>query len=83
MAADHDPAVWMTKEEASAELTMSTKTLEKRVRDGKLEQRTHRPARGAPYAVVRRDDVARLAAATYVPPRSFLVPGNGNGPTPA
>jgi hypothetical protein len=49
---------WMDKQRAAQELGVSTKTLEKLVKDGKLRQRKHARAGRPPIALIHAQDVA-------------------------
>lgn len=85
--ADPDYATWVTKQQAADAIGVTTKTVERFVQAGQIQQaRWQRAGRGPLLAVYQPDDVARIAAERQpgpLPP--FLVPGratvpaNGNG----
>ena len=63
---------WLDKESAARELGVSTKTLEKLVKDGKLRMRKHARAGRPPIALINAQDVAaereaRMSAPTLHP----------------
>jgi len=56
-----DYATWLTKAQAAAELSVSTKTIEKYAHDRQIEQVLYRRPTGGPkLAVYNPDDIARL-----------------------
>lgn len=81
-----DYATWLTKQQAAEAIGVTTKTVERFVQAGQIQQaRWQRDGRGPALAVYQPDDVARIAQERRpgpLPP--FLVPGsnlpaNGNG----
>jgi excisionase family DNA binding protein len=85
---DVDYASWLTKQQAADAIGVTTKTVERFVQAGQIQQaRWQREGRGPLLAVYQPDDVARIAQARRrgpLPP--FLVPvptkevsANGNG----
>jgi excisionase family DNA binding protein len=82
-----DYSTWLTKQQAAEAIGVTTKSIERFVQEGKIQQaRWRRPTGGPELAVYHPDDVARIAQARQpgpLPP--FLVPGgapastNGNG----
>ena len=83
-----DYATWLTKDQAAAAIGVTTKSIERFVQAGQIQQaRWQRDGRGPQLAVYQPDDVARIAAERQpgpLPP--FLVPastvsaaGNGHG----
>ncbi len=77
-----DYSTWLTKQKVAQQLDVSTKTVEKLAREGKIQQALwKRPVGGPALVVYYPDDVARLLATKreVVP---FVVPdleGKGNG----
>jgi excisionase family DNA binding protein len=81
-----DYSTWLTKQQAAEAIGVTTKTVERFVQAGQIQQaRWQRDNRGPLLAVYHPDDVARLATERRqgpLPP--FVVPGstlpaNGNG----
>jgi excisionase family DNA binding protein len=70
-----DYSTWLSKQAAADAIGVSTKTIEKFVKNGVLDQATwRRPSGGMPIAVYDPDDVVRLAHARQ-PARPYVVPG--------
>jgi excisionase family DNA binding protein len=83
-----DYSTWLTKQQAAAAIGVTTKSIERFVQEGKIQQaRWRRPTGGPELAVYHPDDVARIAQERQpgpLPP--FLVPAsnpptNGKGAT--
>jgi len=81
-----DYSTWLTKQEAAAAMGVTTKTVERFVQAGQIQQaRWQRDGRGPLLAVYHPTDVDRMAATRRQgPPAPFLVttpdvPTNGNG----
>lgn len=77
-----DYSTWLTKQQAAEAIGVTTKSVERFVQAGQIQQaRWQREGRGPLLAVYHPDDVARIAQARRggpLPP--FVVPGtNGNG----
>jgi excisionase family DNA binding protein len=74
---------WPTKPEAAAAIGVTTKTLERLVQAGQIQQASwRRQGRGPLLAVYEPGDVARLARERQPSPLPpFLVPATGNGKT--
>jgi len=67
-----DYATWLTKAQAAAALSVSTKTIEKYAQAGQIEQAAYRRPTGGPkLAVYNPADVDRLQ---HPPPAPFVVP---------
>jgi hypothetical protein len=87
---DVDYATWFTKEQAAERIGATTKTVERFVQAGKIQQaRWRRPTGGPELAVYCPEDVDRIAAERHPGPLpAFLVPAtkkrpaNGNGGPP-
>lgn len=82
-----DYATWVTKQQAAEAIGVTTKTVERLVQAGQIQQaRWQRDGRGPLLAVYQPDDVARIALERHrgplppflVPPGAE-VPANGNG----
>ena len=89
---DPDYSTWLTKQQAADAIGVTTKSVERWVQAGQIQQaRWRRPTGGPELAVYQPDDVARIAAErTPGPPAPFLMPTgaalpptNGNGHHPA
>jgi len=84
---DIDYATWLTKDQAAEAIGVTTKTVERFVQAGQIQQARWQPeGRGPVRVVYQPDDVARLARERKPGPLpAFLVPGppaappNGNG----
>lgn len=81
-----DYSTWLTKQQAADAIGVTTKTVERFVQAGQIQQaRWQREGRGPQLAVYHPDDVARLASERKPGPlRPFVVPtstgpANGNG----
>jgi len=86
MTTTPDYATWLTKQQAADAIGVTTKTVERFVQAGQIQQaRWQRDGRGPLLAVYQPDDVARLAQERQPGPLpAFLVPStaapaNGNG----
>jgi hypothetical protein len=86
MTSTADYSTWLTKQQAADAIGVTTKTVERFVQAGQIQQaRWQREGRGPQLAVYHPDDVARLASERKpgpLPP--FVVPtsngsANGNG----
>ncbi len=82
-----DYATWLTKQQAADAMGVTTKSVERFVKGGQIQQaRWQRDGRGPLLAVYQPDDVARIAQERQPGPLpAFLVPtskdvsSNGNG----
>jgi hypothetical protein len=82
-----DYSTWLTKQEAAERIGVTTKTVERFVQAGQIQQaRWQRDGRGPLLAVYFPDDVDRMALERqrgplppFLVPKSADVPTNGNG----
>jgi len=87
MTAGPDYSTWLTKQEAADRIGVTTKTVERFVQAGQIQQaRWQRDGRGPLLAVYFPDDVDRIARERqpgplppFLVPKSAEVPTNGNG----
>lgn len=81
-----DYSTWLTKQQAADAIRVATKTVERFVQEGKIQQARWQPqGRGPKLAVYHPDDVARIATerrpglSPFVLPVGTELPANGNG----
>lgn len=79
-----DLSDWLLVQDAADRIGVSTRTVERLKRDGKLEQRLRRQEGTPPVAVYNPEDVDRIASERRRPPAPFVLNadqgvGNGNG----
>ena len=84
--AETDLSTWLTVEQAALAIGVSTRTVERLGRAGKLDQRLRPQAGSPPVAVYFPDDVDRERLARHRAPAPFVLereqdvsPANGNG----
>lgn len=76
---DSDFSTWLTKQQAADAIGVTTKSVERFVQAGQIQQaRWQREGRGPLLAVYQPEDVARIASERRGGPLpAFLVPGSG------